>query len=307
MMEKVNMSINLGGLQLKNPVIPASGTFDLYENKPLPYDTKRLGAVMAKSIFLEKRLGNPPPRICESTSGLINALGTPGGGVEYLIKKKLPVFRKANQTVIVSIGGNGVKEFKLLAERLDQVEGIDAIELDLSCPNNEDNIIIARDEFLTEQTVAQVKEVFTKPIIAKLSPNVTDITKIARAAQKGGADILSLINTISAMAIDIKTKEPVLGNKVGGLSGPAIKPIALKMVWDVARAIDLPIIGIGGISNSEDAIEFLLAGASAVEVGTAALINPLVMLEIIKEIEDYLRQQGYRSIQEIVGLAFKNH
>lgn len=307
MMEKVNMSINLGGLQLKNPVIPASGTFDLYENKPLPYDTKRLGAVMAKSIFLEKRLGNPPPRICESTSGLINALGTPGGGVEYLIKKKLPVFRKANQTVIVSIGGNGVKEFKLLAERLDQVEGIDAIELDLSCPNNEDNIIIARDEFLTEQTVAQVKEVSTKPIIAKLSPNVTDITKIARAAQKGGADILSLINTISAMAIDIKTKEPVLGNKVGGLSGPAIKPIALKMVWDVARAIDLPIIGIGGISNSEDAIEFLLAGASAVEVGTAALINPLVMLEIIKEIEDYLRQQGYRSIQEIVGLAFKNH
>lgn len=307
MMEKVNMSINLGGLQLKNPVIPASGTFDLYENKPLPYDTKRLGAVMAKSIFLEKRLGNPPPRICESTSGLINALGTPGGGVEYLIKKKLPVFRKANQTVIVSIGGNGVKEFKLLAERLDQVEGIDAIELDLSCPNNEDNIIIARDEFLTEQTVAQVKEVSTKPIIAKLSPNVTDITKIARAAQKGGADILSLINTISAMAIDIKTKEPVLGNKVGGLSGPAIKPIALKMVWDVAHAIDLPIIGIGGISNSEDAIEFLLAGASAVEVGTAALINPLVMLEIIKEIEDYLRQQGYRSIQEIVGLAFKNH
>ena len=305
MMEKINMSINLGGLQLKNPVIPASGTFDLYENNPLPYDTKRLGAVMTKSIFLEKRLGNLPPRICETTSGLINALGTPGEGVEYLIKKKLPVFQKANQTVIVSIGGNGVKEFKLLAEQLDQVEGIDAIELDLSCPNNEDNIIIAKDEFLTEQTVAQVKEVFTKPIIAKLSPNVTDITKIARAAQKGGADILSLINTVSAMAIDIKTKKPVLGNKVGGLSGPAIKPIALKMVWDVAQTIDLPIIGIGGISNSEDAIEFLLAGASAIEVGTAALINPLVMLEIIQGIEQYLVQQGYSSIEEIVGLAFK--
>ena len=305
MMEKINMSINLGGLQLKNPVIPASGTFDLYENNPLPYDTKRLGAVMTKSIFLEKRLGNPPPRICETTSGLINALGTPGEGVEYLIKKKLPVFQKANQTVIVSIGGDGAKEFKLLAERLDKVEGIDAIELDLSCPNNEDNIIIARDEFLTEQTVAQVKEVFTKPIIAKLSPNITDITKIARAAQKGGADILSLINTVSAMAIDIKTKKPVLGNKVGGLSGPAIKPIALKMVWDVAQTIDLPIIGIGGISNSEDAIEFLLAGASAIEVGTAALINPLVMLEIIQGIEQYLVQQGYSSIEEIVGLAFK--
>ena len=305
MMEKVNMSINLGGLQLKNPVMPASGTFDLYENMPLPYDVKRLGAVMIKSIFLEKRLGNPPPRICESASGLINALGTPGEGVEYLIKKKLPVFQKANQTVIVSIGGNGVKEFKLLAERLDQVEGIDAIELDLSCPNNEDNIIIAKDEFLTEQTVAQVKEVSTKPIIAKLSPNITDITKIARAAQKGGADILSLINTVSAMAIDIRTKKPVLGNKVGGLSGPAIKPIALKMVWEVAQTIDLPIIGIGGISNSEDAIEFLLAGASAVEVGTAALINPLVMLEIIQGIENYLRQQGYSSLEEIIGLAFK--
>ena len=305
MMEKINMSINLGGLQLKNPVIPASGTFDLYENNPLPYDTKRLGAVMTKSIFLEKRLGNPPPRICETTSGLINALGTPGEGVEYLIKKKLPIFQKANQTVIVSIGGHGVKEFKLLAERLDQVEGIDAIELDLSCPNNEDNIIIAKGEFLTEQTVAQVKEVFTKPIITKLSPNVTDITKIARAAQKGGADILSLINTVSAMAIDIKTKKPVLGNKVGGLSGPAIKPIAIKMVWEVAQTIDLPIIGIGGISNSEDAIEFLLAGASAVQVGTAALISPMVMLEIIQGIEDYLYQYGYSSIEEIVGLAFK--
>ncbi len=306
-MKKVDMSINLGNLQLKNPVIPASGTFDLYEDNNLPYDTEVLGAVMTKSIFLKKRVGSPSPRICESASGLINSLGTPGEGIEYLIKKKLPVFQKANQTVIVSIGGNGVKEFKSLAERLDKVEGIAAIELDLSCPNNEDNIIIAKDEFLTEQTVAQVKEVSTKPIIVKLSPNVTDITKIARAAQKGGADILSLINTISAIVIDIKTKRPVLGNKVGGLSGPAIKPIALKMVWEVAQTIDLPIIGIGGISNSEDAIEFLLAGASAVEVGTAALINPLVMLEIIQGIEDYLRQQGYCSIQEIVGLAFRNH
>ena len=175
--------------------------------------------------------------------------------------------------------------------------------MDLSCPNNVDNIIIARDEFLTEQTVAQVKKVSTKPIIAKLSANVTDITKIARAAQRGGVDILSLINTVSAMAIDIKTKKAVLGNKVGGLSGPAIKPIALKMVWDVAHTVDLPIIGIGGISNSEDAIEFLLAGASAVEVGTAALINPLVMLEIIQGIEKYLGQQGYSSLEEIIGLA----
>ncbi len=304
-MKKINLSINLGGLQLKNPVIPASGTFDLFGNNDLPYDTEVLGAVMTKSIFLKKRVGNPPPRICETTSGLINSLGTPGGGVEYLIKKKLPVFQKANQTVIVSVGGNGVKEFKLLAERLDKVEGIAAIELDLSCPCNEDNIIIAHDEFLTEQAVAQVKEISSKPIIAKLSPDVTDITKIARAAQKGGADIISLINTLSAMAIDIETKKPVLGNKVGGLSGPAIKPIALKMVWDVAQTVDIPIIGIGGISNSEDAIEFLLAGASAVEVGTAALINPLVMLEIIQGIEDYLRQQGYSSLEEIVGLAFK--
>ncbi|MBE3115348.1 MAG: dihydroorotate dehydrogenase [Actinobacteria bacterium] len=305
MIEKVNMSINLGDLRLKNPVMPASGTFDLYEDNHLPYDTKILGAVITKTIFLEKRLGNPPPRICESTSGLINALGTPGEGVEYLIKKKLPVFQKANQTVIVSIGGDGAKEFKLLAERLDKVEGIAALELDLSCPNNEDNIIIAKDEFLTEQTVAKVKEAFTKPIIIKLSPNVNDITKIAKAAQRGGADILSLINTLSAMAIDIKTKKPVLGNKIGGLSGPAIKPIALKMVWDVAHTVDLPIIGIGGISNSEDAIEFLLAGASAIEVGTAALINPSVMLEIIQGIEQYLVQQGYSSIEEIIGLAFK--
>ena len=304
-MEKVDLSVSLGSLKLKNPVMPASGTFDLYEDNHLPYDTKVLGAVITKTIFLERRLGNPSPRICESASGLINALGTPGEGVEYLIKNKLPVFQKANKTVIVSIGGDGAKEFKLLAERLGKVEGIAALELDLSCPNNEDNIIIAKDEFLTEQTVAKVKEAFTKPIIIKLSPNVNDITKIAKAAERGGADILSLINTLSAMAIDIKTKKPVLGNKIGGLSGPAIKPIALKMVWDVAHTIDLPIIGIGGISNSEDAIEFLLAGASAIEVGTAALINPLVMLEIIQGIEQYLVQQGYSSIEEIIGLAFK--
>jgi len=304
-MKKVNLSVNLGSLKLKNPVIPASGLFDLDGHTQLPYNPKILGAVMTKSIFLKRRLGNPLPRICESAAGLINALGTPGEGVEYLIKNKLPVFQKANKTVIVSIGGNGTKEFKLLAERLDKVEGIAALELDLSCPNNEANIIIAKDEFLTEQTVAKVKEVFTKPIIVKLSPNVTDITKIAKAAQRGGADILSLINTLSAMAIDIKTKKPVLGNKIGGLSGPAIKPIALKMVWDVAHTINLPIIGIGGISNSEDAIEFLLAGASAVEVGTAAIINPLVMVEIIQGIEQYLVQQGYSSIEEIIGLAFK--
>src|SRR4030042_4289686 len=248
-MEKVYLSVSLGSLKLKNPVMPASGTFDLYEDNHLPYYTKVLGAVITKTIFLERRLGNPSPRICESASGLINALGTPGEGVEYLIKNKLPVFQKANKTVIVSIGGDGAKEFKLLAERLDKVEGIAALELDLSCPNNEDNIIIAKDEFLTEQTVAKVKEAFTKPIIIKLSPNVNDITKIAKAAQRGGADILSLINTLSAMAIDIKTKKPVLGNKIGGLSGPAIKPIALKMVWDVAHTIDLPLIGIGGISN----------------------------------------------------------
>jgi dihydroorotate dehydrogenase (NAD+) catalytic subunit len=283
--------------------MPASGTFDLDDNTQLPYDTKILGAVMIKTIFLKRRLGNPPPRIFESTAGLINALGTPGEGVEYLIKNKLPVFQKANKTVIVSIGGGEIKEFKLLAERLDKVEGIAALELDLSCPNNEDNIIVSKDEFLTEQTIAKVKEVSTKPIIAKLSADVTDITKIAKAAQRGGVDILSLINTIGAMAININTKKPVLGNKVGGLSGSAIKPIALKMVWDVAHAVDLPIIGIGGISNSEDAIEFLLAGASAVGVGTAALINPLVMVDVIQGIEKYLSQQGYGSVKEIIGLA----
>lgn len=306
MMEKVNMSINLGGLELKNPVMPASGTFDLDEATQLPYDTKKLGAIVTKSISLKRNLGNPPPRICESTAGLINAVGLPSGGIEHFIKRKLPILRKANSKIIVSLADFNIKNFILLAKRIEKIKEVDALELDFACPHTDKSYgTIAKDEFLIEQTVTQVKEVSTKPIIAKLSANVTDITKIARAAQKGGVDILSLINTVSAMAIDIRTKKPVLGNKVGGLSGPAIKPIALKMVWDVAHAVDLPIIGIGGISNSEDAIEFLLAGASAVGVGTAALINPLVMLEIIQGIEDYLRQQGYRSIQEIVGLAFK--
>ncbi len=307
-MKKVNLSINLGGLQLKNPVIPAAGTFDLDYNTQLPYDTKILGAVMTKSITLKQNLGNLPPRIFESAAGLINAIGGSSEGIENFIQQKLPLFRKANSKIIMSTAGFNLKEFILLTKRVEKLKEIDAIELDFSCPHTDKSYgTTAKDEFLTEQTVAKVKGVSTKPIIAKLSADVTDITKIAKAAQRGGADILSLINTISAMAIDIKTKKPVLGNKVGGLSGPAIKPIALKMVWDVAQAIDLPIIGIGGISNSEDAIEFLLAGASAVEVGTAALINPLVMVEIIQGIEDYLRQQGYRSIEEIVGLAFKNH
>jgi dihydroorotate dehydrogenase (NAD+) catalytic subunit len=302
-MKKVSLEITLGKLKLKNPVMPASGTFDLDEKTKLPFDIQELGAVLTKSIFLKKRLGNPTPRIYESTAGLINALGTPGEGIDYLIKKKLPIFLKANQVVIVSIGGNLEKEFRLLAERLEKVKGISALELDLSCPNNEDNVIIAVNGPLTEKTVAQVKQVYSKPVIVKLSPNVTDISKIALAAQRGGADILSLINTVSAIAIDIHTKKPVLGNRVGGLSGPAIKPIALKAVWDVAQAVDIPIIGIGGISNSRDAIEFLLAGASAVQVGTAALVNPLVMIEIIQGIEQYLCEQGYGSINEIIGLA----
>ena len=305
-MTKVNLSVNLGSLKLKNPVIPASGTFDLDEHIQLPYDTRILGAVMTKSIPLEKNLGNPPPRICESVAGLINAVGLASEGIENFITQKLPLFKKANSTIIASIAGFDLEGFILLAKKVDKLKEINAIELDLSCPHTDKSYgTFAKDEFLTEQIVTKVKEVSTKPVIAKLSADVTDITKIAKAAQRGGADILSLINTIGAMAIDINTKKPILGNKIGGLSGPAIKPIALKMVWDVAHVVDLPIIGIGGISNSEDAIEFLLAGASAVGIGTAALINPLVMVEIIQGIEQYLIQQGYSSIEKIIGLAFK--
>lgn len=305
-MEKVSMEVTLGNLKLKNPVMPASGTFDLDSETELPYDTQELGALITKSIFLKKRLGNPTPRIYESTAGLINAIGMPCKGIDYFIEKKLPVFQAANQSVIVSIAGFSIKEFILLAKKLEIVNRIDALELDFACPHSKDSYgTICKDEYLTEKTVAQVKEVYSKPVIVKLSPSVTDITKIAQSAQKGGAEILSLINTVSAMAIDITTKRPVLGNKVGGLSGPAIKPIALKAVWDVAHAVDLPIIGIGGISNSEDAIEFLLAGASAIQVGTAAMINPLVMIEIIKGIESYLSKNGYGSVKEIIGLAFR--
>jgi len=286
--------------------MPASGTFDLDEKISLPYDTRELGAIITKSIALKRNSGNPPPRICESSAGLINAIGVPSEGIDWFVQNKLPIFKKANTPIIASIAGFSIKEFILLAEKIDKLKEVAALELDFACPHSTHSYgTICKDKTLTEKTISQIKEVYSKPLIAKLSAGVTDITQIAQAAQRGGADILSLINTVSAIAIDIHTKKPVLGNKVGGLSGPAIKPIALKAVWDVAQSVDIPIIGIGGISNSADAIEFLLAGASAVQVGTAAMVNPLVMIEIIQGIEQYLREQGYSSVKEIIGLAWK--
>ena len=304
-MNKIAMEVNLGRLKLKNPVMPASGTFDLDEKISLPYDTRELGAIITKSIALKRNSGNPPPRISESSAGLINAIGVPSEGIDWFVQNKLPIFKKANTPIIASIAGFSIKEFILLAEKIDKLKEVAALELDFACPHSTHSYgTICKDKTLTEKTISQIKEVYSKPLIAKLSAGVTDITQIAQAAQRGGADILSLINTVSAIAIDIHTKKPVLGNKVGGLSGPAIKPIALKAVWDVAQSVDIPIIGIGGISNSADAIEFLLAGASAVQVGTAAMVNPLVMIEIIQGIEQYLREQGYSSVKEIIGLAW---
>ncbi len=303
-MSKVNLEVLLGDLKLSNPVMPASGTFDIRFTLLDEKQLNRLGAIVPKSVRLYPSEGNPGPRTWETACGMINSIGTPSKGIDYFLEHDLPVLTGYKTRVIVSIQGRGAEEFQLLAEKLNRLPGIDAVEIDLSCPNMND-VIIATDEELTEETVASVKAVLDKPVISKLSPNVTDITRIAKAAQRGGVDIISLINSIKAIAMDIRTQRPILGNKVGGLSGPAIKPIALKMVWDVAQAVELPIIGIGGISNARDAIEFMLAGASAVAVGTAALVDPLVMLEIIKGIEDYLSEYGYSSPAEIVGLAFK--
>jgi dihydroorotate dehydrogenase (NAD+) catalytic subunit len=303
-MGKVNLEVRLGKLKLRSPVLPASGTFDIHCTLLSEEQLNRLGALVPKSVRPFPREGNPPPRTCETACGMINSIGTPSKGIDYFVEHDLPLLTKYKTPLIVSIQGRGAEEYRLLAEKLNGVPGIDAVEIDLSCPNMNE-VIIATSEGLTEETVEVVKSVLDKPVIAKLSANVTDITLIAKAAQRGGVDIISLINSIKAMAIDIETQRPVLGNKVGGLSGPAIKPIALKMVWDVAQAVNLPVIGIGGISSWQDAIEFMLAGASAVAVGTAALVDPFVMLEIIKGVEEYLEEHGYGSPAEIVGLAFK--
>lgn len=301
-----NLSVNIGKLKLKNPVMVASGTFGYGKEFEGLVNLKELGAIIAKTITLKPRQGNAPPRTCETPAGMLNAIGLQNEGVDNFIREKLPYLEKIGAPIVASASGDSIKEFVELAHRLDKT-GVNAIELNLSCPNIKHNRqgLIAQDPKSTYEVVRAVRRATNKTLIAKLSPNVTDITEIAVAAQAAGADALSLVNTFFGMSVDIYRQKSKLANITGGLSGPAIKPAALYMVWQAAKQVKIPVIGIGGIMNADDALEFIIAGASAVAVGTANLVNPKSAAEIIKGIKNYLINYKIKDVNNLVGIL--NH
>ena len=307
----LNLSVEIGKLKLKNPVLVASGTFGHAKEFEKFYDLKKLGGIVTKTITMKPRLGNPPTRIVETPSGMLNAIGLQNPGVEKFIGEKLPYFRKLGIPIIVSVMGYSVEEFLGVIRRLEKAGGFDGYELNLSCPNvsygtNKTNVyesvrMFAHDEKLIEEVVSAVRNVTKRTLIAKLGPDVSDIGKMACAAEKAGADAVSLINTLIAMVIDVKTRKPVLANKTGGLSGPCIRPVAVRMTWDAAKAVKIPVIGIGGIMNAHDALEFLIAGASAIQVGTANFMNPMASIEILDQLQDFMKKEKIKNLRQLIG------
>jgi len=302
MVKQAHLAVDLGrGLVLKNPVMNASGTFAYGEEFSKILDLNIMGGIVTKGLSINPKEGNPTPRVAEAASGMVNAIGLENVGVEKFLKEKLPFLKGFNTPVIVNFFGNSEEEYVLMAERL-SVEGIAALEMNVSCPNvKKGGIQFGRDPEVLGELVSSVRKKTDKPLIVKLSPMSSDICRLAASAQEAGADALTCINTIPAMVIDEETRRPVLGNITGGLSGPAIKPVALKIVWDVSRHVDIPVIGAGGIASCKDAIQFLLAGASAVQVGTQLLVEPFCLPDIIEGISGYLSDHGIRGIKEICG------
>jgi dihydroorotate dehydrogenase (NAD+) catalytic subunit len=296
------MTVNIGGISLQNPVMTASGTFGYAREFDPLIDLNRLGGIIVKGLALKPVKGNPPPRIVETACGMLNAIGLENVGIDAFVADKMPFLRTLKPPVIANIYGTRVEEYAELAGRLDAVDGVAGVEVNISCPNvKAGGVAFGADPTAAGSVVNAVRRSTRKPVIVKLSPNVTDITAIARSAEAAGADALSLINTLIGMAIDIETRRPRLANITGGLSGPAIKPVALRMVGQVARATRLPVIGSGGIMRAEDAIEFFIAGARAVQVGTANFVNPRSTIEIIDGIERYLERHGIADIAQLVG------
>ena len=297
-----DLSVDLGFLKLKNPVIAASGTFG-YGLEFTPFiDLNKLGGFVVKGLYFSPQQGNPPPRLVETASGLLNSIGLQGIGVKEFSEKILPQLKIFQTAIIVNICGEHEEEYASVANYLDKQEGISVYELNISCPNvKKQGFCPALDPETTYSVVRLVKESSSRPIITKLSPNVKDIVEIAVSAQEAGSDAVSLVNTFLAMAIDTETGKPVLGNVFGGLSGPAIKPIALRMVYQVASHIKIPVIGIGGILSGKDALEFLMVGAKAVEVGTANFIDPTSTVKIIEELKEYCQIKGIENIEEVIG------
>jgi dihydroorotate dehydrogenase (NAD+) catalytic subunit len=296
-----DLNIQIGGLSLKNPVMTASGTFGFGLEFVDFINLSRLGGIVVKGITGKARQGNPYPRMAETPSGMLNTVGLQNKGVEYFIKKIYPEISQYDTHIIVNVNGSSIEEYCEVAGKLDMLEKIRAIELNISCPNVKQGGMIFGTHCPSAMTVTKaVREVYNKTLIVKLSPNVTNIVEFAQAVESCGADAISLINTLVGMAIDAHSRRPLLSTITGGLSGPAIKPIALRMVWQVAHAVKIPIIGIGGIMNAIDAIEFFLAGASAVQVGTANFINPLASVEIIEGINSYMDKNGFSKMHELI-------
>ncbi len=296
------LAVDIGGIKLKNPVMTASGTFGFGQEYAQFYDLSLLGGLVVKGTTLNPRLGNPPPRIAETPAGMLNSVGLQNPGVDYVIEKELPWLSKYDVSVIVNVSGHSLEEYGEIVERLDRAEGVDGVEINISCPNvKEGGMSFGTDPAIAEDVIKLVRGKTKLPVIAKLSPNVTDIAEIAKAVEAGGANAVSLINTVLGMAIDIKKRRPVLANIVGGLSGPAIKPIAVRMVWQVAQAVKIPVIGMGGIVSVEDALEFFLAGASAIAVGAGNFHNPRAAVEIVQGLEKWLQEEKIEDIRAIIG------
>jgi len=303
---KPNLAVTIGGVNMKNPVTTASGTFGFGREYGPYIDINRLGAIVVKGTTLEPREGNATPRLVETPAGILNSIGLQNPGADYLVEHYAPYFATLQTRVIVNISGNTVEEYARLAAKLDGVPGIAGLEVNISCPNvKKGGMAFGSHPATAAQVTKAVKQATALPVIVKLSPNVTDIGEIARAVEAAGADGLSVMNTLLGMAIDVRKRKPVLGNIMGGLSGPAVKPVAVRAVWQVYRAVKLPIIGMGGITTAEDALEFILAGATAVAVGTANFVNPRATLDVLEGIEAYLVENSITDIKELVGAAHR--
>ena len=297
-----DMRVTLGKLTLKNPVLTASGTFGYASEFEKLIDLNRLGGIIVKGLSLEASRGNPPPRIVETPCGMLNAIGLENVGLEAFVAEKLPVLKKIDAPVLVNIYGKTVAEYAELDSRLEDIDDVSGIEVNISCPNVRcGGMAFGAYPESTAQVVQAIRRRTTRHMMVKLSPNVTDVTEIARSAEGEGADSISLINTITGMAIDIETRRPKLANITGGLSGPAIRPVALRMVWQTAQAVNIPVIGVGGIMTAKDALEFLIAGAAAVQVGTANFINPRATIDIIDGIEAFLEERNIDGLGDIIG------
>lgn len=297
-----NLNINIGKLQLKNPVMTASGTFGYGPEFSDFMDLSRIGGIFVKGTTLRARQGNPYPRMAETPSGMLNAVGLQNKGVEYFINNIYPTVKDIDTNILVNLSGSTIEDYVEAAERLNELEKIPGIELNISCPNvKEGGMAFGTSCLSAAQVVREVRRVYKNDMMVKLSPNVTDISEIALAVEAEGADSVSLINTLLGMAINAETRKPYLSTITGGLSGPAVKPVALRMVWQVANAVKIPVVGMGGIMNTADAIEFILAGASAIQIGTANFIDPTITGKVIDGIDDYLNRHGYSSINDIIG------